>query len=193
MVGPPLDYLRSSGGLLLDGGIHTLDLARHVGGEIDEISAFGTALSDPSYGELGDVDNALVVVRFSTGALGVIDHSRVAGYGFDCRLELLGSLKSARIEADKTPELQWLSPGWRAVEQPSSFLERFPVAYRLELEAFIAALALGQPVRAGGHEALLAATLCGAANEALRTGRPVPIHASAASAIRAVAAGHSVI
>ena len=93
---PAIDYIRSSGGFFVDVTIHDLDTARWMVGEIDEVTAFGAALSDPAFAEADDIDNALVALRFAGGALGVIDSSRVAGYGYECSTEVMGSRATDR-------------------------------------------------------------------------------------------------
>ncbi|TME35770.1 MAG: oxidoreductase, partial [Chloroflexi bacterium] len=84
---PSLEYIKGSGGFFLDVTVHDFDAARWMVGEIDEVSAFGAALTDPAFAAVGDMDNAVVVVRFASGALGVIDNSRAAGYGYECSTE----------------------------------------------------------------------------------------------------------
>src|SRR3989442_10648746 len=91
MQPPPIDYIRTSGGIFVDCTIHDLDTARWLVGDIDELTAVGAALSDPEFAEAGDVDNAIVTLRFANGALGVIDNSRVAGYGYHFSTEIVGS------------------------------------------------------------------------------------------------------
>jgi predicted dehydrogenase len=172
---PTRAYLESSGGFLLDGAIHTVDLVRHLGGEIAEVAAFGAALSDPLFSELKDVDNAVVVLRFRRGGLGVLEHSRVAGYGFDFRMEVMGARGTARTAVDGKNQVEWWMAGERRVEQPLDFMERFPAAYRLELEAFVRAILLRESPRVTGEDALAAFEVCQAAACALAERRIVPI------------------
>ena len=61
------------------------------------MTAFGAALSDPAFADLGDIDNAVVALRFAGGAFSVIDESRVTGYGFRCSTEIVGSRATVRI------------------------------------------------------------------------------------------------
>jgi len=176
---PPRAYLERSGGFLLDGAIHTVDLARHLVGEIDEVAAFGAALSDPRFAELNDVDNALVILRFRRGALGVLEHSRVAGYGFDCRVEVMAARGTVRTSVNGKDDVEWWVAGERRIEQPVDFLERFPAAYRLELEAFARVIALGEPARVNGEDALAAFDVCQAAGRALKDRATVRIETEA--------------
>jgi predicted dehydrogenase len=172
---PARSYLERSGGFLLDGAIHTVDVVRHLGGEIAEVAAFGAALSDPLFSELNDVDNAVVVLRLRRGGIGVLEHSRVAGYGFDFRIEVMGARGTARTAVDGKDQLEWWKAGERRLEQPLDFLERFPAAYRLELEAFVRAIVLGESPRATAEDALVAFDVCQAAARALDDRRTIPI------------------
>ena len=89
---PPIDYVKVSGGIFLDMTIHDFDMARFLmGSEVEEVYAAGGVLVDPAIGEAGDVDTAVITLHFANGALGVIDNSRQAVYGYDQRVEVFGS------------------------------------------------------------------------------------------------------
>ncbi|MDP8958587.1 MAG: inositol 2-dehydrogenase [Actinomycetota bacterium] len=172
---PSMEYIRSSGGFFVDVTIHDLDTARWMVGEVDEVTAFGAALSDPAFAEVGDIDNALVVLHFGSGALGVIDNSRVAGYGYECSTEVMGSRATVRIGDHRRAHLQWLTPGSQSVDHVADFTERYPEAYLRELEDFAAAVRDDRPVAATGEDALAAFVLCRAADLSLRQGRSVKL------------------
>lgn len=87
---PSLSYIRGSGGILLDMTINNFDMARCLLGEVEEIYAIGAALVGPENGAAGDVDTAIVFLRFKTGALGVVTNCRKAAYGHAQRIEVLG-------------------------------------------------------------------------------------------------------
>jgi myo-inositol 2-dehydrogenase/D-chiro-inositol 1-dehydrogenase len=89
---PPIAYIRVSGGIFMDMSIHDFDMARFVmGREVEEVSAATAVLVDPAIGAAGDVDTAIVTLRFTGGAIGAIDNSRRAVYGYDQRVEVFGS------------------------------------------------------------------------------------------------------
>jgi inositol 2-dehydrogenase len=170
---PPMEYIRNSGGFFVDVSIHDLDTARWLVGEIEEVTAFGAALSDPAFDEVGDVDNAVVVLRFANGALGVIDESRVAGYGYDCSTEVLGSRATVRIDDHRRINNVWLTPGSADVDWVDDFTERFPQAYALELESFATAILERQPPVVTGEDGLAAFVLAQACDRSFRDGRAV--------------------
>jgi myo-inositol 2-dehydrogenase/D-chiro-inositol 1-dehydrogenase len=142
-----------------------------------EVYATGAALSDPRFAELGDIDTALVTLRFASGALGVIDNSRSAGYGYECSTEVVGSAATVRIENPPPRHYRWLTPGSDARGIPRDFQERYPLAYQAELEGFARAVLTGSPVAVGGADALAAYDLAVAADRSWRTGLPVRVNA----------------
>lgn len=174
--------LATFGHFCVDATIHDLDLARWLVGEITDITVIGAALSDPAFAAAGDVDHCLVTLRFASGALGVIDNSRVAGYGFECSAEILGAHATLRIGTDhRANNLQWLSAGTLTTHLVGDHAERHPVAYRRELEHFAAAVQNQRPPVATGDEALAAFTLAQAAAHAHQTGRTIHLPAAAAA------------
>src|SRR5919198_6266205 len=173
---PPIDYIRGSGGFFVDVTIHDLDAARWLVGEIEEVTAFGAALSDPAFAAADDVDHALVALRFASGALGVIDESRVAGYGYEPSTEVVGSQATVRIGDHRRFNTVWLTPGTAAVDWVHDFTERYRDAYALELEHFAAAIRDGRPPAVTGEDALAAFVLARACERSFREGRTIRLH-----------------
>lgn len=167
-------FLAGSGGFFVDVTVHDLDVARWLVGEVVEVSAHGAA-SDPAFAELGDIDTAVVVLRFANGALGVIDNSRSARYGYECSTEVMGTLATARIDNPHRSGLEWRTPGAATRDIVRDFEERYPYAYAAELDAFAECVRTGAPPRVTGRDALAAFDLAVAADESWRTGRPVAI------------------
>src|SRR5215471_14482877 len=90
---PPRAYYEVAGGLFRDMVIHDFDLARFMlGEEPTEVFAIGGRLIDPAMmAELNDYDSAMVVMRTNSGKQCHINTSRTSTYGYDQRVELLGS------------------------------------------------------------------------------------------------------
>ncbi|WP_219417564.1 Gfo/Idh/MocA family protein [Pseudonocardia nigra] len=174
MTPPPPEFLAGSGGFFVDVTVHDLDVARWLVGEVVEVTAHGTA-SDPAFAAIGDIDTAVVVLRFENGALGVIDNSRSARYGYECSSEVMGSAAIARIDAPRRHGYEWRTPGLASHELPRDFEERYPWAYAEELDAFARCVRDGAPPRVSGVDALAAFDLAQAADRSWRTGRPVAL------------------
>jgi myo-inositol 2-dehydrogenase/D-chiro-inositol 1-dehydrogenase len=172
---PPLAFIATSGGIFVDMLVHDFDLARFLVGEIEEVSAWGSVLTDPGYAEAGDVDTAVVLLRFANGALGVLESSRRTTWGYDVRTEIAGSRAKLVIEASqKTPLLISRDLAYQG-DHYESFPDRFGAAYRAELEYFFACLRAGTPPTPGVQDALESLRAALAATKSLREGRAVKV------------------
>ncbi len=174
---PPVDYIRTSGGIFLDMTIHDFDMARFVtGSEVVEVYARGGVRIDPEIGAAGDVDTAVVVLEHANGCLTTIDNSRQALYGYDQRVEVFGS---AGMAASENPlantALVRTAAGTRAATLPYFFLERYIPSYLREWEAFVEAVAAGITPPVSGPDARAPLVIGMAAWKSLREGRPVRI------------------
>jgi myo-inositol 2-dehydrogenase/D-chiro-inositol 1-dehydrogenase len=173
---PPLPYVRVSGGLFLDMAIHDFDMARFVLGEVEEVFAVGAALVDPAIGEAGDVDSAITSLRFASGALGLIENSRRVAWGYDQRLEVLGSLgtvANANHSADSV--VLATAAGFVGPVPLGFFMDRYVPAYEAEIRAFVRCLVEDRPVPVGGRDGRAAVVLGLAARRSLLERRPVRV------------------
>jgi len=89
----PDSSIKTSGGIFRDMTIHDLDLARFLlGEEVTEVTATGSRLVNPALmDECNDYDTVVVILKTASGKQAVITNSREAVYGYDQRIELLGS------------------------------------------------------------------------------------------------------
>jgi inositol 2-dehydrogenase len=177
MAPPKVEYLAGSGGFFVDCTIHDLDTARWLVGEVTEVTAHGAAVSDPAFAAIGDIDTAVVVLRFENGALGVIDNSRAAGYGYECATEVMGRDATVRIDRPQYRHYEWRTPGWASRGLARDFEQRYPDAYAAELEAFAQCVRDGLPPKVTAHDALAAFDLAQAADQSWRSGITVKVAA----------------
>jgi myo-inositol 2-dehydrogenase/D-chiro-inositol 1-dehydrogenase len=172
---PPIGYVQVSGGIFLDMTIHDFDMARFLmGSEVEEVYAAGAVLVDPAIGEAGDVDTALVTLRFANGALGSIDNSRRAVYGYDQRVEAFGSAGMIAV-SNETPHRAVVSDvqGVHGALPLFFFLERYTAAYIAEMRAFIECVLNDTPPPVTGQDGRIPVVMGYAAGKSLREGRPV--------------------
>jgi inositol 2-dehydrogenase len=158
--------------LLLDLGVHDFDLARWlVGSEVVEVQAAGTSIVYPELGKAGDADNAVINLKFASGALGTIDFSRNARYGYDIRTEIIGdegALFVGRLQ--QTPLLLLNRSGVRHDVYPW-YAERFEVAFREEISAFVETVLNDQPSKPDAEDGLLASKIALAAVASMESGQ----------------------
>ena len=174
---PSPEYAASSGGLYIDMMIHDFDMAMFLAGsDVTEVYAMGTSLVDKRIGEAGDVDTAIVTLTFANGALGVIDNSRRAAYGYDQRVEVFGSLGMAADENDGDSTVKVSTAAGVVGEKPQFFfLERYMASFTEEMKQFIQAIVNDTEVPVGIHAGLMSVVLAKAAKKSLDEHRPVKI------------------
>ncbi len=174
---PPLEYVKSSGGLFLDMMIHDFDMARYVTrSEVVEVFARGTVRVEPSFAEAGNIDTALVTLVHEDGCLTAIDNSRRAAYGHDQRVEVFGSKGMALSENPRTHTGSvFTSDGERRQPNPYFFLERYLPSYVREWEAFVDAVRRGEDPPVSTTDARAPLVIGLAAGRSLREGRLVRI------------------
>jgi len=171
---PPLDYVRVSGGMFFDMTIHDFDMARFLLGEVDEVYASANVLVDPAIGSAGDVDTAVIVLKFANGAIGTIDNSRQAVYGYDQRVEVFGSggsVASGNLHPDQVTVStdQHIRRGLPL----NFFMERYLTSYRVEMAEFVRCVLRDTPPPVTGVDGRLPVVMAQAALRSYQENRPV--------------------
>jgi scyllo-inositol 2-dehydrogenase (NAD+) len=174
---PSLEYAnpKSSGGMLIDMGIHDFDLARWFMGEVKTVSAIGATIAYPELTTVGDIDNAVASLTFTSGKLGVVDLSRSGIYGYDISTEILGSEGTVRIGYLRETPVMLLTKNSVAHDTVPYFMERFRDAYTTQLQNFAQNVQQQRtpPIRI--EDGLEALRLGVAATRAQESGAPVVV------------------
>ena len=176
-AGPPMSYVAVSGGIFLDMMIHDFDMVRYLAGsDVTEVFATGTVLTDPGYADYGDVDTAIVTLKFENGAIGVIDNCRQAPYGYDQRVEVLCE-KGAVQDNNHLENEAYISTAEsvRSAKPTYFFLERYNDAFVAEVKDFVNAVLNGAEIPVGGKDGLEPVRIAVAAKKSLQEGRPVKL------------------
>jgi myo-inositol 2-dehydrogenase/D-chiro-inositol 1-dehydrogenase len=174
---PPISYVKVSGGIFLDMTIHDFDMARYlIGSDVEEIYTTAGVMVDPAIGEAGDVDTAVIVLKFANGVIGTIDNSRKAVYGYDQRAEVFGSGGSASTE-NNYPNSATISTAdsIRRDLPLNFFVERYTESYLVEMRAFIDAVKNNKPVPVSGADGRAPVVMGLAARKSYDENRPVKL------------------
>jgi myo-inositol 2-dehydrogenase/D-chiro-inositol 1-dehydrogenase len=172
---PPYGYIQVSGGIFRDMTIHDFDVARWMlGEEVESVQAAASVLVDPKIGELGDYDSVNVILRTASGKQCVITNSRHAAYGYDQRIEVLGSkgVASAHNTHEANIEIA-TADGYRRPPLLNFFMTRYTAAYAAEIAHLVEALATNSQPRTTGQDGLMALALAEAALLSVAQGRVV--------------------
>lgn len=174
---PSKEYCETSGGLFMDMAIHDFDMARFLtGSDVTEVYASGAVLINESFAEFNDVDTAIIHLRFANGALGIIDNSRQAVYGYDQRVEVFGAEGSLQANNHTENAVVHLNKsGTRHANPLYFFLERYQAAYVAEMEAFYLAWLNAHPSPVSGNDGLQALRIAMAAKQSLQSNLPVAV------------------
>ncbi|MFQ5639099.1 MAG: inositol 2-dehydrogenase [bacterium] len=172
---PPFEYLPTSGGLFLDMSIHDFDMACFLlQNEVVELYATGDVLVDSRFKEANDIDTAVVTLKFSSGAIGVIDNSRKAVYGYDQRVEVFGSKGLIQV-SNNTPDNHVLMTSERVESSKPLyfFRERYKESFIAEIQAFVNAILNDTEPLISGKDSVTPVSIALGANRSLFENRPV--------------------
>jgi inositol 2-dehydrogenase len=174
---PSLEYAnpKSSGGMLIDMGIHDFDLARWFMGDARTVAAIGGTIAYPELATVGDIDNAVASLTFTSGKLGVVDLSRSGIYGYDISTEILGSEGTLKIGYLRETPVMLLTKNSVAHDTVPYFMERFRDAYTTQLQNFAQNVLHGRPAPITIDDGMEALRIGVAATRAQESGTTVVV------------------
>lgn len=158
-----------------EGEVFHIEMARYlINSEIEEIYAKGKVLIDPKIGEEGDIDTAVITLSYANGALGTIDNSRKAVYGYDQRVEVFGSEGMVAVSNNAPDSAVVSNAGGIHGSLPLFFfMERYAESYIAELTAFIKCIQQDTQPLVTGIDGRIAVVIGYAAKKSLDENRPV--------------------
>ncbi|MGI9355541.1 MAG: Gfo/Idh/MocA family protein, partial [Rhizobiaceae bacterium] len=176
---PSRSYYEEAGGLFRDMVIHDFDLARFMlDEEPEEVFAIGGRLIDPELmDELDDYDTSMVVMRTASGKQCHINTSRTSTFGYDQRVELLGTTGMVQSLNRKPNEVRKFGTSHVEAADPylEFFIERYREAFDAEVDAFVDSIENNTQVQASFEDGRRALILAEAAMKSATEGRFVKI------------------
>jgi myo-inositol 2-dehydrogenase/D-chiro-inositol 1-dehydrogenase len=147
-----------------------------MGSPPEKVTAIGTSIVDPEIGKAGDVDTAVVTLRYAGGRIAVIKNSRRAVYGYDQRIEFLGSegLLSAGNVLENTVS-KATKDGVVSAKPEYFFLERYMRSYSAEWGAFVEAVTNARAVPVTLDDGVNALAVAEAATRSAQAGATVEL------------------
>jgi myo-inositol 2-dehydrogenase/D-chiro-inositol 1-dehydrogenase len=157
--------------------IHDFDMARYLSGsEVEEVYTAAGVMVDPAIGEAGDVDTAVITLRFANGAIGTIDNSRKAVYGYDQRVEVFGS--EGMVQAhNNTPDndVYFNQEGVHSAKPLYFFLERYMESFISEMKEFVQSIREDKTPPVTGLDGRIPVVIGMAAKKSYMEHRPVKL------------------
>lgn len=174
---PPIDYLRpeNSGGLFIDMGIHDFDLARWYMGDVKSLYSTGGILAYPEMEGIGDVDNSITNLTFTSGCIGMVSLSRNGVYGYGIHTEIVGTEGTLQIGYDRETQILLLKDNSVTHDTIPGFYERFENAYIVQLQNFVQNLQKGRPAPITCDDGIAAQKIALAATRSLQEDRVVKV------------------
>jgi UDP-N-acetyl-2-amino-2-deoxyglucuronate dehydrogenase len=181
------------GGALMNQGIHTVDLLVWMLGEPVEVSARTACLA---HQRIEAEDIAVAVIRFASGALGVLHATTAAHPGLTARIQVHGDRGSAVIDGDQLTYFHAAavdagSPGHGATGDPNQAAALLPGqapaptagsdpgalshAHLYQYRDFVEAIKQGRRPAVTVDDAIRALAVVEAVYESARTGESVPV------------------
>lgn len=166
---PGMSYFTAPGGencsIYTDTTIHDFDMARFLNNsEVKEVFAMGSKLINKEKPEITRDDTCAITLRFEDDSLCVIDNSWEAVYGYDQRAEVFGTKGTVTIENDVFSQATLNSREGIIAEKPLvTIKDRYGKAYAEEIRQFILSIQNDTPVKATGHDGLMAIVIAKAA------------------------------
>ena len=154
-----------SSGLLKETAVHDFDLIRWLlDDEVAEVFVMADALINPDYLTVGQIDTTTTAIRMAKGTHVTVLNSLRAAYGYDQRIEVLGTLGQAAVGNVAQSQLVLSTASGIRSEKPlHNYHQRYAAAYRTEILAFVQAVATGQPVTPNALDGLRASEIAEAA------------------------------
>ncbi len=176
-------YALDGGGALINQSIHTIDLLQYLAGPVATVFGHAERLRHTT---IEAEDTAVAVVKFASGAVGVIEGATSLRPGFARRLELHGEKGSVILEGNEIRE--WRVEGGGEEEQALAQLAEHDASdgaadptrldvsgHRRQVEDLIAAVREGRPPAVDGPEAIKALAIVLAMYRSSREGQPVAV------------------
>lgn len=164
----PLSYLKTSGGIFKDMSIHDLDMANFlVEDDVQEVYATGN-INYTKIDEGTDVDTTMITLKFKNGVICTIDNARQSPYGYDQRLEILGTLGMLQINNKEVNRNSlYTAQGKQTSVYQNFFLERYADAYKREAQVFLDCVVAQREFPATAYDALKSLELAEACKKSL--------------------------
>lgn len=173
----PIEYIANSGGIYMDMTIHDFDMVRYLSGsEVTEVTAYGTAMVNPDVVKYDDVDTSIAILKFENGAIGTIENSRAARYGYDQRTEVHCDKGCVQVSNELIDSSMISTAEGVFIEKPTwFFLERYHDAFIKQTNDFLSCITNDTTPPVTGHDGLMAVYIAIAASISLKEGRSVKI------------------
>jgi predicted dehydrogenase len=160
--------LKGSGGIFFETCSQDYDVVRWLcGSEVSRVEAEGSLRSQP------DQHTVITNLYLANGVVAQVDASRMAGYGYDVRVEVVGTKGAIFTRPDAASDIRVLKGSQEAVTTYRGHADRFKEAYRLEMKSFIDSIVKDEDTKATAQDGRAAVEIAAAARKSMLEGKAV--------------------
>ncbi len=160
--------LKNSGGIFVDSASHDYDVVRWLcSSEVSRVEADGSPRSLP------DQHTVVTNLSMANGMLAQVDASRMSSYGYDVRVEVLGTKGAIFTKPDGASDLRILKGPQEALLTYNWYPDRFREAYRLEMESFLDCIVKDGESKVTALDGKAAVEIAAAARKSMQEGKSV--------------------
>ncbi len=160
--------LKNSGGIFLDTCTPDYDVVRwFCGSEVNRVEAEGSPRSQP------DQHTVITNLSLANGVVAQVDASRMASYGYDVRVEVLGTKGGIFTSPEAAKDIRVLKGSQEGVATYSGYPDRFKDAYRLEMESFVDCILKDADTRTTALDGKAAVEIAAAARKSMQEGKAI--------------------
>ncbi|MDD4849141.1 MAG: Gfo/Idh/MocA family oxidoreductase [Gemmiger sp.] len=169
--------IQKSNGPLAEVNSHDIDTLRWLtGSEVQSLYAmagnYRCGEIRPSYPDF--YDTVLMNLRMANGMLGSIDGAQGVQYGYDARVDILGTKGAIQVGGlQNTRTVAFTKEGGLHGDVVKSWMNLFEDAYLREDTSFVNCIQKGRPPEVTGLDGLRAVQIVQAGNESIKTGEIV--------------------
>jgi predicted dehydrogenase len=147
------DDPKLSGGIFNDTCSHDFDIIRWISGsEMKRIFAVGKSTMMPNRSKLGNYDTVVVSFELDNDAIGHVDSCAHTLYGYDTRVEVIGTEADILTSIGDKSECHILTKENRTNDYTDSYYQRFDQAYRDEVADFVDCVLKGKKPRSNARD-----------------------------------------
>lgn len=160
--------IKNSGGIFFDTASHDYDLVRwFCASEVSRVEADGAPRSQP------DQHTVVTNLYMANGVVAQVDASRMSSYGYDVRVEVLGTKGVILTKPDAASDMRILKGTLEAVAAYSWYPDRFRDAYRLEMQSFVDSIVKDTDTKVNAQDGKAAVEIAAAARKSMQEGKAV--------------------
>ena len=166
---PPLDYLKTSNGIVEDMMSHDIDIANlYMNFKLPEKVVAFTYTHNKELQDINEIEGIEIMMHYKEGQIVNLSGSRDAKHGYDQRVEVFGSFGLYKLDNQLDTTIQYFDPyGSTNSKMNYSFKQRYNEAYLHELDYFYKMIKDNYAPLVEEYHLIMCKKICNAINKSI--------------------------